>query len=42
MFVQALSSMKGQGAAMIDLDLVIQMLKTICLVLVSNHVGSLL
>ena len=31
MFVQALSSMKGQAAAMIDLDLVIQMLKTICL-----------
>ena len=42
MFVQALSSMKGQGTAMIDLDLVIQMLKTICLVLVSIHVGPLL
>ena len=42
MFVQALSSMKGQGAAMIDLDLMIQMLKTICLVLVSSHVGPLL
>ena len=41
-FVQALSSMKGQGAAMVDLDLVIEMLKTICLVLVSIHVGPLL
>ena len=42
MFVQALSSMKGQGAAMIDLDLVIQMLKTNYLVLVCIHVGPLL
>ena len=41
MFVQALPSMKGQGAAMVDLDLVIQMLKTICLVQVSIHVGPL-